>query len=80
MMETLRGPRCIYYKARMFSVFRYDGCKSIYDYTLKHSNKISSLGKNKHITITPTNCKTEFRENIFLKIAWPVVRLLKYGE
>ena len=31
--------------------------------TLQHCNKIPSLRKNQHKTITATICKTEYREN-----------------
>ena len=46
-------------------------------YTLQLCNKILSLRKNQHKAITLTYCKTEFRENICLKISRPDGRLLK---
>ena len=54
--------------------------KSFRTTALQHCNKILNLGKNQHTTIITTFCNTEFRENICLKMTWPNVRLLKYGE
>ena len=44
--------------------------KSLGTTALQHCNKIPSLRKNQHKIITLTICKTEFRENICLKIVW----------
>ena len=41
----------------------YAACYGIYVYTLHHCNKIPSLKKNQHKTITRIICKTEYREN-----------------
>ena len=49
-------------------------------YTLEHCNKIPSLRKKQHKTITLTICETEFRDNIGLKITRSDVCLQKYGE
>ena len=52
----------------------------IFVYSLRHFNEFPSLRKNQHKTINLTICKTEFRENICLKITWPDVLLLKCSE
>ena len=46
--------------------------------SIQHCNKMPSLRKNLRNTITIS--KTEFRENICLKIAPRDVRLLEYGN
>ena len=47
---------------------------------LKHGNKIPSLRKNQHKTISLAICKTELKENICLKITRPDGLLLGYVE
>ena len=46
----------------------------------KHCNKIPSLRKNQNKIMDQTICKSEFRENICLKITRPDGLLLNYGE
>ena len=49
-------------------------------YTIKQSNKIPTSRKNQNKTIYLTISKTEFEENICLRLTWPDGLLIEYGD